>query len=73
MKKVFVTGAAGFIGAALVKHLIKNGKVVIGLDNLNSYYDTNLKKSRLRDIETLADSYNGKWTFYKPSLKMNLI
>ena len=44
MKTILVTGAAGFIGAALVIRLIENGENVIGLDDLNSYYDTKLKE-----------------------------
>lgn len=51
---VFVTGAAGFIGANLVDALLKNydGVRVIGFDNLNDYYDVKLKESRLKKIET---------------------
>lgn len=45
--KVLVTGAAGFIGAALAKRLLDRGDEVVGLDNLNDYYDVNLKLSRL--------------------------
>ena len=41
---ILVTGAAGFIGYHLCKKLIKEKFVVIGLDNLNDYYDVNLKK-----------------------------
>ncbi len=47
MKKVLVTGAAGFIGAALSQKLIENGAEVIGLDNLNDYYDPQLKIDRM--------------------------
>ena len=43
---ILVTGSAGFIGAALSKYLLKKGYKVIGLDNLNSYYDVALKKAR---------------------------
>ncbi|WP_330501357.1 NAD-dependent epimerase [Peribacillus frigoritolerans] len=49
--KVLVTGAAGFIGSHLSKKLLTNGNTVIGIDNLNDYYDVNLKKSRLSLIE----------------------
>ena len=52
MKTILVSGAAGFIGAALVMRLIENGENVIGLDNLNSYYDLNLKELRLNRIQT---------------------
>lgn len=45
--KILVTGAAGFIGAALSLHLIKNGQRVVGMDNLNDYYDVGLKNYRL--------------------------
>jgi UDP-glucuronate 4-epimerase len=45
--KVLVTGAAGFIGSQLSKHLFKRGDEIVGLDNLNEYYDINLKKARL--------------------------
>lgn len=45
--KVLVTGAAGFIGFYLSKCLLEEGKTVVGLDNLNDYYDVNLKKARL--------------------------
>lgn len=47
MKKILVTGAAGFIGAALSKKLVENGAEVIGLDNLNDYYEPQLKIDRM--------------------------
>lgn len=51
MKKILVTGAAGFIGYHLSKTLCKNDFNVLGLDNLNSYYDVNLKTDRLKQLE----------------------
>jgi nucleoside-diphosphate-sugar epimerase len=55
MKHILVTGAAGFIGANLVKRLITDMRegTIIGLDNLNNYYDVTLKEYRLREIEDL--------------------
>jgi UDP-glucuronate 4-epimerase len=51
MEKILVTGAAGFIGFYLSKRLLDKGFQVIGLDNLNDYYDVNLKLARLRQLE----------------------
>lgn len=50
MKHVLVTGAAGFIGFHLAKHLKKRGDKVIGLDNFNAYYDPLLKRSREKEL-----------------------
>ncbi len=52
MKKILVTGAAGFIGSNLSGRFLKEGNEVVGLDNLNDYYDVNLKKKRLERLET---------------------
>lgn len=48
--KVLVTGAAGFIGFHLSKLLLKNGFTVVGIDNINDYYDVNLKYARLNEL-----------------------
>ena len=48
--KVLVTGTAGFIGSTLAKRLLARGDEVIGIDNLNDYYDVNLKQSRLNQL-----------------------
>ena len=50
IKKILVTGAAGFIGYHLCESLIKQGHQVIGLDNINDYYDINLKYARLDQL-----------------------
>jgi UDP-glucuronate 4-epimerase len=47
--KILVTGAAGFIGMHLIQRLVKDKVKVIGIDNLNDYYDVSLKKDRLRN------------------------
>lgn len=49
-KKILVTGAAGFIGYHLTKMLLKNGHEVIGLDNINDYYEVSLKFGRLKEL-----------------------
>ena len=57
---ILVTGAAGFIGYHLCKKLIKNNHKIIGLDNLNSYYDVELKLARLSNLKK-----EKKFKFYK--------
>ena len=49
--KVLVTGAAGFIGHHVTRRLVDQGHEVVGLDNLNRYYDVRLKLDRLRELE----------------------
>jgi len=51
---VLVTGAAGFIGAAVCERLLARGERVVGLDNLNSYYDPALKQARLDRLDGIA-------------------
>ena len=60
-RTVLVTGAAGFIGAALSQRLLQRGDRVVGLDNLNDYYDPSLKQARLQQIEATAP--DGAWRF----------
>jgi UDP-glucuronate 4-epimerase len=49
-KRVLVTGSAGFIGAALCQRLLHEGHTILGIDNLNSYYDPALKKARVKNL-----------------------
>ena len=67
-KNIFITGAAGFIGAALALRLIEKGENVIGIDNLNNYYDPKLKKARILEIKEKTNQCNGKWNFYNFSI-----
>lgn len=86
-KTVLVTGAAGFIGAHLIINLFKtiDDIKVVGIDNMNGYYDVSIKEWRLKEIEKM----NGQWTFvlgdisdkntvdgifekYKPAVVVNL-
>ena len=52
--KILITGAAGFIGFHLAKKLIENKISVITIDNLNDYYDVNIKKQRIRILNEVA-------------------
>ena len=49
--KILVTGVAGFIGFHTTKRLLDSGYDIAGLDNLNNYYDINLKKDRLKILQ----------------------
>ncbi|MBN8485338.1 MAG: GDP-mannose 4,6-dehydratase [Sphingomonadales bacterium] len=59
--RVLVTGAAGFIGYALAQHLLARGDVVVGVDNLNDYYQVSLKRDRLA---ALAGAGGNRFTFH---------
>lgn len=63
MKRILVTGAAGFIGHHLALRLIARGDTVVGVDNLNDYYSVELKKARLRRLEP-----ESRFTFHKVDL-----
>lgn len=81
---VLVTGAAGFIGFHLSRRLLDDGARVVGIDNLNDYYDPALKRSRLRVLEQfegfsfekvdLADAHGTTKVFkkYEPKVVVNL-
>lgn len=76
--KILITGTAGFIGFHLAERLIAEGHDVVGLDNINDYYDVNLKYGRLaesgiyqKDIKDNVFAYSEKYKNYK-FIKMNL-
>jgi UDP-glucuronate 4-epimerase len=60
--RVLITGVAGFIGYHLANHLISKKIKVVGLDNLNNYYDVNLKKKRL---DNLKNKFKNNFRFFK--------
>ena len=68
-KVVLITGCAGFIGSALAKKFLIKGFKVFGVDNINDYYETELKYARLRQIEKYALDNKRCWKFYKGSLE----
>ena len=70
-KTILLTGSAGFIGANLVMALMRKGEpmTIVGLDNMNDYYDVSLKEYRLREIEKVSEQYpNIKWHFVRGSI-----
>ena len=70
-KKILITGAAGFIGAGLVKELLETASpvTVIGIDNMNDYYDVSIKEYRLNEIEKQAAEHpESSWTFIKADI-----
>tara|TARA_B100000989_G_scaffold29245_2_gene18778 strand:+ start:1410 stop:2438 length:1029 start_codon:yes stop_codon:yes gene_type:complete len=77
MNSILVTGAAGFIGFHISRKLIKNGNKVIGVDNLNDYYDVSLKLKRINLLKELSKNNNQIFKFeeldivdYKPLIKI---
>lgn len=61
---IFVTGAAGFIGSHVCEDFLKKGHTVVGLDNMNQYYDPEIKKANLIEIEKTADRVGQDFIFY---------
>ena len=84
MSKIIVTGSAGFIGFHLSKSLLNKGYEVIGIDNMNNYYDVELKKSRLNQLNEIKHftfekidisdkkSLNKIFKLYNPNKVVNL-
>ena len=66
---ILVTGGAGFIGFHLCKSLLLDGFSVVCIDNLNSYYDPNLKRSRLNILRTLEPANSSSFNFVEADLE----
>ena len=69
--KILVTGAAGFIGYHLCSKLLEIGEEVIGFDNINDYYDQNLKYKRIEELNKKSSKTNGSFHFFRGSLEKN--
>lgn len=69
-KTILVTGSAGFIGSNLIIRLLNSNFTanIIGIDNMNDYYDVTLKESRLENIDTITKDSNSSYTFYKTDI-----
>jgi UDP-glucuronate 4-epimerase len=63
MARVLITGVAGFIGFHLAKRMLAQGDEVVGVDNLNDYYEVSLKEARLAQLQG-----QGEFRFYKMDL-----
>lgn len=66
--KILVTGAAGFIGFHTAQALLARGDEVVGVDNVNDYYDPTLKENRLKILIAAAQSGRGKFSFVRENL-----
>ena len=66
---ILVTGAAGFIGFHLTKRLLKEKEEIIGLDNMNDYYDVSLKLARKNQLDKIAKDSELKYSFVKANLE----
>ena len=66
---IFVTGAAGFIGFSLCNKLLDYEDQIIGIDNLNPYYEVKLKKARINNLKEKAKNLNKKFIFIKENIE----
>ena len=72
-RKILITGTAGFIGFHLSKKLIEKNEFLIGIDNMNSYYDPKLKKSRLNELFKLKNDNQEDFILIEGDLAQNKI
>jgi len=62
--KILITGVAGFIGMHVASYFLKNNHEVVGIDNINDYYEISLKKARLKQLQNFQESFK----FYKADI-----
>ena len=75
-KKILITGAAGFIGSYLVQEILRTVSpvTVIGIDNMNDYYDVSIKEYRLKKIEKEAAKHpESSWIFIKADISVKSV
>ena len=65
---IVITGAAGFIGYHLTKRILKENISLIGIDNMNDYYDINLKEARLKNLQKITLQQDVNFEFYKENI-----
>ena len=66
-QSILITGVSGFIGSEVAKALSKTDSLVIGIDNINSYYDVSLKRKRLENIIKEFELNNTEFRFFEIS------
>ena len=68
-QSILITGVCGFIGSEVAKALSKTDSLIIGIDNMNSYYDVNLKKNRLENVTKEFELSNSEFHFFEISIE----
>ena len=66
--KILITGVAGFIGFHTAKESLLRGDVVVGVDNVNDYYDTSLKEARLKELNSIEKASSADFTFIRGNI-----
>ena len=65
---IIITGAAGFIGYHLSKRILMENISLIGIDNMNDYYDINLKEARLQELQKISQKHDANFIFFKENI-----